>query len=93
MIGTCDQARSLRDHLLAVHVRQAEVEDDDIRRSRRRRLQRFGAGHGLDHVIAGCVQRRPRKRWICGSSSTTRIRSASSGRLGRRRVSRLESAT
>ena len=38
-------------------------------------LQRLGSGRRLDHVIAGGLRAGRRKRWICGSSSTTRMRS------------------
>ncbi|MNP14045.1 hypothetical protein D3C76_1063550 [compost metagenome] len=42
----------LTQYLLAVHVRQAEVEHQQVRFVQRRLRQAFGAGTGLQHLVA-----------------------------------------
>ena len=45
------------DYLLAIHIRQAEIEDDEIRRLGGYGLQRFRARAGFDDLIARSRQR------------------------------------
>ena len=49
MIGTRRPGADALDHLGAVHVGQAEIDDHQIDRPQRRRADRFGAGAGLVH--------------------------------------------
>ncbi|MCY1245981.1 hypothetical protein D9M72_591750 [compost metagenome] len=46
------------DDVLAVHVGQAQVEDHDVGRGGRRRLQCLCSRQSLQHVIAGSAERR-----------------------------------
>ena len=61
MIGHLRPAAQPGDHLLAVHVRQAKIEDDKRRRGGRRRLQGVGAVQRLHDVVAGGFERRAQK--------------------------------
>ena len=56
----------------AVHVGQAEVDDDDVRLARADLDHAVGAGRRLEESIALALERRAEEAWrIWGSSSMT----------------------
>ena len=73
MIGAVSHSRRRLEHVLAVHVRQAEVEDHQVRRLLGGQAQSLLARFGLLQAIPSAASEARRNRRIGSSSSITRI--------------------